>query len=84
MPHPKVEPTPTEREAFEHTNGDRPLAFTGHAVLEITHPHVRLLDVTDRGIRYSPPPGCIKPYNTGMLALSKLEPILFESEALVV
>jgi len=58
-------------------------ALTGHAVLEITEPHVRLLDVVDRGVRYSPPPNCIKPYNTGMLALSRLEPILFEAEALV-
>jgi hypothetical protein len=57
--------------------------MTGHAVLEITEPHVRLLDVTDRGVSYSPPPGCIKPYNTGMLALSILEPILFEAEAFV-
>ena len=63
--------------------GDRPAAMTGHAVLEITEPHVRLLDVTDRGVRYSPPPGFIKPYNTGMLALSVLEPILFEAEGLV-
>jgi hypothetical protein len=78
-----VEPTPEEREAFERTKGDRPAAMTGHAVLEVTEPHVRLLDVTDRGVRYSPPPGCIKPYNTGMLALSRLEPILFEAEALV-
>jgi hypothetical protein len=57
--------------------------MTGHAVLEITEPHVRLLDVIDRGVRYIPPPGFIKPYNTGMLALSILEPILFEAEALV-
>jgi len=79
----EVAPTPEERAAFERTRGDRPGALTGHAVLEITVPHVRLLDVTDRGNRYSPPPGCIKPYNTGMLALSILEPILFEAEALV-
>ena|SRR5579864_9274111 len=68
----EVEPTPEER-----------AAKPGHAFVEITEPHVRLLDVTDRGVRYSPPPGCIKPYNTGMLALSILEPILFEAEALV-
>lgn len=80
----EVPATPGEREAFERTRRDRPAAFTGHAVLEITQPHVRLLDVIDRGVRYSPPPGCIKPYNTGMLALSKLEPILFEAEALAV
>jgi hypothetical protein len=79
----EVEPTPEEREAFARTKGDRPAAMIGHAVLEITEPHVRLLDVTDRGVRYSPPPGCIKPYNTGMLALSILEPILFEAEAMV-
>jgi hypothetical protein len=79
----EVEPTPEEREAFERTRGDRPAAMMGHAVLEITEPHVRLLDVTDRGVRYNPPPDCIKPYNTGMLALSILEPILFEAEALV-
>jgi hypothetical protein len=78
----EVTPTPEEREAFERTRGDRPGAFAGHAVVEITEPHVRLLDVVDRGVRYSPPPGCIKPYNTGMLALSKLEPILVEAEAL--
>ncbi len=79
----EVTPAPEEREAFERTRGDRPGAFTGHAVVEITEPHVRLLDVVDRGVRYTPPPGCIKPYNTGMLALSKLEPILLEAEALV-
>ena len=80
----EVEPTPEEREAFERTKGNNgPTAMTGHAVLEITEPHVRLLDVIDRGVRYIPPPGCIKPYNTGMLALSILEPILFEAEALV-
>jgi len=78
----QVTPTAEEREAFERTRGDRPAVMTGHAVLEITHPHVRLLDVIDRGVRYSPPPGCIKPFNTGMLALSILEPILFEAEAL--
>jgi hypothetical protein len=80
----EVEPTPEERDTFERTRGDRPAAFTGHAVLEITQPHVRLLDVMDRGVRYSPPLGCIKPFNTGMLALSELEPFLFEAEALVV
>jgi hypothetical protein len=80
----EVTPTPAEREAFERTKGNRPPEFTGHAVLEITYPHTRLLDVTNRGVRCSPPPHCIKPYNTGMLALSKLEPILLEGEALVV
>ena len=58
--------------------------MTGHIVLEITEPHVRLLPVTDRrGVRYDPPANCIKPYNTGMLALSRLEPILHEAEVLV-
>jgi hypothetical protein len=78
----EVPPTPEEREAFERGKGDHP-ALTGHVVLEITEPHVRLLDVLDHGNRHSPPPNCIKPYNTGMLALSKLEPILLEAEALV-
>jgi hypothetical protein len=77
-----VDPTPEEREAFERTKAARSAVMTGHAVLEITEPHVRLLGVVDRGVSYSPPPGCIKPYNTGMLALSMLEPILFEAEAL--
>jgi hypothetical protein len=49
----EVPPTPEEREAFERTKGDRPAAMTGHAVVEITGPHVRLLDVMDRGVRYS-------------------------------
>ena len=79
----EVSPTPQELEAFARTKCDRPAAFTGHSVLEITQPHVRLLDVLDHGVRYSPPPDCIKPYNTGMLALSRLEPILCEAEALV-
>jgi hypothetical protein len=79
----EVPPTPEERELFERTRGARPPAMTGHAILEITEPHVRLLDVVDRNIRYSPPPNCIKPHNTGMLALSKLEPILLEAEALM-
>lgn len=78
----EVPPTPEERAAFERTKEARP-ALTGHVVVEITEPHVRLLDVVDRGVTYSPPPGCIKPYNTGMLALSRLEPILMEAEAMV-
>lgn len=79
----EVTPTPEERESFERSRGNRPAAHTGLAILEITEPHVRLLDVVDRGVRYGPSPGCIKPYNTGMLALSKLEPILIEAEAMV-
>jgi hypothetical protein len=79
----EVAPTPEEHEAFERNKGDRPAALTGLAVLEITEPHVRLIDVVDRGVRYSPPPGCFKPYNTGMIALSKLEPILIEAEVMV-
>ena len=78
----EVLPTHEERAAFERARANRP-ALTGHVVLEITEPHVRLLDVTDRGVRYSPPPGCIKPYNTGMLALAKLDAILLEAEQLV-
>jgi hypothetical protein len=59
--------------------------MTGHAVLEITVPHVRLLDVTtDRGNRYSPSPGCIKPFNTGMLALSRLAPNFVGSRGSVI
>jgi hypothetical protein len=80
----EVPPTPEEREVFERTRSDRPPELTGHFVLEITQPHVRLLEVMDRGASYSPPTGCVKPYNTGMLALSRLEPILFEAEALAV
>jgi hypothetical protein len=59
--------------------------MTGRVTVEITEPHVRLMPVTDRrgGTRYDPPPNCIKPYNTGMLGLSRLEPILHEAEALV-
>ena len=79
----QVPPTPGEREFFERTKHERPAAFTGHMALEITEPHVRLLDVVDRGACYRPPPGCIKPYNTGMLALSRLEPILSQAEAML-
>lgn len=77
-----VDPTPEEREAYERAKASNPNLGI-HVTVEITEPHVRLLDVVDSGVTYSPPPGCIKPYNTGMLALSRLEPILHDAEQYV-
>jgi hypothetical protein len=80
----EVTPTPQEREAFQRAQPNLPPLMTGHAVIEITRPHVRLMDVKDRqGNTYSPPLDYVRLYNTGMLALSRLEPILFEAEELI-
>jgi len=81
----EVTPTPEEREAFQRARPNLPPLMTGHAVVEITRPHVRLMDVKDRqGNTYSPPLDYVRLYNTGMLALSRLEPMLLEAEQLTI
>jgi hypothetical protein len=78
-----VTPTPQEVENFHRTMQQQPLPYKALAVLEVTVPHIRMLDVMDRGTRYSPPANIPVPYNAGMLALSMLSAILTEAEALI-
>jgi len=50
-----VDPTPEEQAAFLEQMKKLGKPYLALATIEATRTHVRLLDVVDRGIRYSPP-----------------------------
>ena len=80
----EVTPTAEETENFHRKMQQKPLPYAALAVIEVTPPHMRLRPVVDRGTTYQPPTSpCNLPLNAGMLALSKLESILKEAEALM-
>jgi hypothetical protein len=84
-----VEPTAQERAQFEKEMVGFPHPFAVLGVVEAQFPHVKLLDVVDRGVIYKVPHvhkgGSIAnphPNNVGLLALKYLEETIQEAEAL--
>jgi hypothetical protein len=68
---------------------NQPLPYAPIALLEIVNPHVKLVSVYDRGVRFDPPNtfrgepiSSPHPRNVGLLALSYIEETLKEAEAL--
>jgi hypothetical protein len=60
----------------------QPLPYAALGLFELVYPHVRLIDVFDRQTRYSAPAGVSTPYEAGGKALSVLETVLEEAQAL--
>ena len=87
----EVTPTPEETENFHRTMGQQAKPYAALALLEIVNPHVKLVEITDRGVIYKPPATFFgetingpNPHNVGLLALSYLEKILKEADKLAI
>ena len=86
-----VEPTPEEWEDFHSKMQGQPQPYGALAMLEIVNPHVMLVDVIDRGVRYCPPQehggsaiSSPHPNNVGLLALSYLDSMIREAREYVI
>ena len=86
----EVSPTNEEAEKLRRQMQNQPLPYAPIALLEIVNPHVKLVSVYDRGVRFDPPNtfrgapiSSPHPHNVGLLALSYIEEMLKEAEALV-
>jgi hypothetical protein len=79
-----VDPSPEEQAKFNEKMKQLGKPYLALACLDVTPPHVRLVDVVDRGNRYSPPQAYPHPLYAGMMVLSQIEAIVIEAEALIV
>jgi hypothetical protein len=84
-----VDPSQEEMAEFERTMAAQGRPYVSLGLVEVVFPHVKLLDVTDRGVRYPIPQTHLgqaisnpHPNNIGLLALAYLEAMIAEARTM--
>lgn len=86
----EVQPTAKEIEEFHQQMQNQPHPYVGLAMVEVVYPHVRLVNVVDRGVQFDIPSEHLgstisapDPKSVGLLALAYLEAMITEAETLI-